>query len=297
MTGPAMTAPKPSVPRLSVIVPVREDWPLLPALLGRLAAQTLPVADFELILVNNDEAPAPPLPPPPPPLQFLLVDGPGPGSYAARNQGAAAARGGLLVFIDADCRPEPDWLAALDAAQAPGLLLAGPVRMIPPPDPGPCTIYDLIRGIPQARYVARGYAATANLAVPAAVFRALGGFDPARRSGGDADFCRRAGRAGHRLVLVEAAVVAHPARADWPALATKVRRIKGGQIAAGPLPRRLAWLLRSLLPPFGDTHVYLGARAYPLRHRLTAVVVRFGLWGVELAEIVRLLVGGRPERR
>ena len=152
------------------------------------------------------------------------------------------------------------------------------------------------RGIPQAAYVARGYAATANLAVPRAVFAALGGFDARRRSGGDADLCRRAGRAGHPLALVEAAVVAHPCRADWALLATKARRIKGGQIAAGPLPRRVAWTLRTLAPPLADSRAYLAA-AHPWRQRLVAVAVRFRLWGVELAETARLLAGGPPERR
>ena len=93
-----------------------------------------------------------------------------------------------------------------------------------------------------------------------------------------------------------AAEVAHPCRGDWAALKRKARRIKGGQIAAGPLPRRLAWLLRTLAPPLSDTRAYLAA-PHPLRHRLLAVAVRFRLWGVELAETARLLLGGEPERR
>ena len=168
--------------------------------------------------------------------------------------------------------------------------------MLPPEREDASALYDLVRGIPQARYVARGYAATANLAVPAATFRALGGFDPTRRSGGDAEFCRRAGRAGHPLRLVAAAVVAHPCRADWASLATKARRIKGGQIAAGPRVRRLAWTLRTLCPPLSDTRTYLAA-PHPWAHRRAAVAIRFRLWGVELAETARLLAGGEPERR
>jgi hypothetical protein len=277
---------------VSVVVPVYRQWELVPALIAALAAQRGAPA-FELVLVNNgDAAPALPLP-----AWGRRIDCPAPGAYAARNAGAAAARGAWLAFTDADCRPEPGWLAALAAAAAEApALLAGPVRVTSDATrPNACEIYDIVRGIPQAAYVARGYAATANLAVPAAVFRALGGFDPGRFSGGDAEFCRRARAAGHPLRLVPDAVVIHPARADWPALARKARRIKGGQIAAGPLPRRLAWGLRSLAPPLRDAAAYLAA-SHPARFRLTAIAVRLRLWGVELAEAARLFAGKAPER-
>jgi GT2 family glycosyltransferase len=284
-----------SAPRFSVVVPVHRHWPLVPELLAALAAQAL--RDFELVLVNND-APAPP-PPLDLPDNARIVPCAGPGSYAARNAGAAAARGAWLAFTDADCRPEPGWLAALAAAAETtdgGGLLAGPVTMQLPEAANAFAAYDLVRGIPQARYVARGYATTANLALPAALFRALGGFDPDRRSGGDATFCRRAGAAGHPLTLVPGAVVRHPCRDSWEALRIKARRIKGGQIRAGPLPRRAAWALRTLAPPLRDAAHYL-ASPHPARQRLAAVAVRFRLWGVELAETARLLAGGQPERR
>ncbi len=291
-------------PVLSVIVPVWRQWPQARRLLDRLAAQDLPAERFEILLVNNE----PDVPPPPlvslpalRPPNFRLVDGPAPGSYAARNAGAAAARGTWLVFTDADCLPKPGWLAAyaaeIDDGGAPGRtrLLAGPVRMIAPPDPDAFAIYDLVRGIPQARYVALGYAATANLAVAAEVFAAVGGFEPGRFSGGDAVFCRAAARLGYPVRLIEDAVVGHPARSGRAETIAKARRIKGGQIAAGPLPRRVAWTIRSLCPPVRDSLAYLTS-PQPWRWRLTAVCVRLRLWTIELAELARLLAGGAPER-
>lgn len=288
-------------PAISVIVPVYRQWDLLPRLLADLAAQEaapgFEVPAFEVIIVDNEpEAGAKPVAAPAG-LALRILPCAAPGSYAARNLGAAAARGALLVFTDADCQPPPGWLAALatGAAAHPGALLAGPVAVTAGPDPNPCEIYDMIRGIPQARYVARGYAATANLAAPRAVFEAAGGFDPRRFSGGDADFCRRAGALGHPLRLVPGAVTHHPARADWAELAEKARRIKGGQIAAGPWRRRLAWALRTLCPPVRDTRAYLAAEA-PWRRRRIAVALRLRLWGVELAELLRLVAGGAPGR-
>jgi cellulose synthase/poly-beta-1,6-N-acetylglucosamine synthase-like glycosyltransferase len=285
----------------SVIVPVYKQWNLVPALLAALIAQDLPASRFEILIVNND-APAPP-PPLELPANARVLPCAAPGSYAARNTGAAEARGDWLVFTDADCRPLPSWLAALtgaagDAATGDAAtgLRTGPVEMVLPPTPTAFAIYDFVRGIPQARYVARGYATTANLAVPARLFRTIGGFDARRRSGGDAEFCRRAGAAGYGLVLVSGAVTTHPCRTSWEELAIKARRIKGGQIRAGPARRRLAWTLRSLCPPVRDVGHSL-ASPYPLRYRLIALGVRLRVWGVELAEVARLLSGGAPERR
>jgi GT2 family glycosyltransferase len=283
-------------PEISVVVPVYRHWTLVPDLVAALARQTLERDRFEILLVDND--PAAGTAPLPLPGNAHVLACAEPGSYAARNAGAASARGALIAFTDADCRPDPNWLEALRAAARarPGDLLAGPVRMIPPARANAFAAYDLVRGIPQAAYVRRGYAATANLAVPATIFRALGGFDARRFSGGDAAFCRRAGAAGHAITLVPDAVVSHPCRTAWDEIATKARRTKGGQVAAGPLPRRVAWTLRTLCPPVRDTLAYLRA-PFPVRERAMAIAVRFGIWGLELTETVRLLAGGTPERR
>ena len=284
------------IPLFSVIVPVFRHWQHVPGLLARLAAQAPVPGGVEILIVDNgpaSERPALALP-----AAARLLACPEPGAYAARNLGAASAHGRLLAFTDADCRPDPGWLAAMAeaAGRLPGRLLAGPVRLVAGEPPNSCEIYDRIRGIPQERYVRLGYATTANLVVPRPVFDAVAGFDARRFSGGDADFCRRAGRAGHGIALVPTAVVEHPARADWEALATKARRVKGGQITGGPRRLRLQWFLRTLTPPLRATARFARAPR-PWRERLTAIRVLYRLWLVELAETARLLVGGSPERR
>jgi GT2 family glycosyltransferase len=284
-----------SAPLFSVVVPVYRQWDIVPALLADLAVQQ-PSGGFEIILVDN--APGETRPPFLLPATTRIVPCAQPGSYAARNAGAAVATGHWLAFTDADCRPCPDWLAAMAHAlsRAPETLLAGQIDITH--GTGPANryeTYDRIRGIPQARYVRRGYAATANLVVPAALFRQLGGFDAGRFSGGDAEFCRRAGRNGHPLRLVPEALVFHPARARWEDLAAKARRMKGGQIAAGPPSRRLAWCLRTLTPPIRA--LWRLARAdYPWHDRLSASGVLLALWLVELDETAQILMG-RPSKR
>lgn len=45
-----------------------------------------------------------------------VVVSPDNGSYELKNAGFAAARGEIACILDADCRPEKDWLAAIAAA-------------------------------------------------------------------------------------------------------------------------------------------------------------------------------------
>jgi GT2 family glycosyltransferase len=282
----------------SIITPVHNHWHLVPKLLECLADQTLPQTEFEIVLVENcsdDFRPPDPLPP-----NARIEHCRTPGSYAARNEGIKHATGTWLAFTDADCRPRPDWLENLMAAteqvnqstSQPAnhlTLFAGAVEMIPQNDPpNRYEIYDLVRGIPQSWYVKRGYAATANLAVSAELMNRLGGFDASRHSGGDAELCRRARKAGAALEYVPNAVAEHPARQSWEELVAKVRRVKHGQVASGARAERWRWRLRTLLPPLIETFKYLRARQWPLSFRLQAIAVQFRLWPVDVHETWRL---------
>lgn len=269
----------------SIIVPVYNHWHLVPTLLECLARQTLPQDEFETILVDNASETFESPKSLPPNTTIITCDSP--GSYAARNRGIEKARGRWLVFTDADCRPQPDWLRTLMTQAkeaATETLLAGAVHMVSGSDsPNRYEIYDLVRGIPQDWYVKLGYAATANLALPAELMAQLGGFDGGRMSGGDAELCRRARQVGARLSYVADAVVEHPVRNSWKELTTKVRRIKAGQIAAGDWKRRF----RSLLPPVIEIWRCLRVTGRPFKYRLTAVMVQLALWPVELRAALR----------
>lgn len=290
--------------KFSVIVPVYEQWPLVPALLGALALQTVSEGEFELILIDNGsrERAVPALP-----SWARALDCSSPGSYAARNRGIEAANGDWLVFTDADCRPAPDWLerigcaiaAAENAEPENGVLVAGAVRMTADGAAilNPWQIYDLVKGIPQDWYVSRGYATTANLCVPRQAFERAGRFDATRFSGGDAEFCRRALALGYRLVYIPDAAVEHPARDNWQALATKARRIKGGQLSAGSARRRAMYFLRSFTPPVIAVMRFVGQRHLPGKFRLIAVLVQLRIWLTDMHEALRLSLGAGPERR
>lgn len=282
-------------PELSVVVPVFEQWDRIPRLLFALARQTIGETAFQVILVDNGSQNL--LVPEPLPHNVTVTHCAQPGSYAARNAGALIAEGRWLVFTDADCEPEPNWLETLLPEKIKErTLVAGRIVMVASSQhPGSAEIYDLVKGIPQAHYVSRGYATTANLAVPRDVFDKLGGFNARRFSGGDAEFCRRAGREGVPLHYRENAVVLHPARTTWQEIATKARRIKAGQLLHGTRQQRLIWLLRTLTPPLRAYVRFLRSADRPLRQRWIAVAVQCRVWLVELIEIGRILV--RPAER
>jgi glycosyltransferase involved in cell wall biosynthesis len=285
---------------ISVIVPVYNHWHLIPRLIDCLARQSIGCRHFELLLVDNGST------------DFSVPeDFPGwarvlecrePGSYAARNRAVAETRGQLLAFTDADCLPEPGWLAALHAEFARSteqLVIAGSILVEPECWASPLVyeLYDVALGLPQKRYATRrGYGVTANLAMSKLLFERLTGFDAGRFSGGDAEFCRRATAAGARLAYCEAAVVLHPARQSWSELSKKVRRIKGGQIRSGSLRQRTLFAVRTLLPPFRAWLLVLGAGRLSGWQRTQVCVIQLGLWGVELLELGRLLAGGTPKR-
>lgn len=291
-----------SYPVVSIIIPTYRDNDSLIKCLKALDTQTYPKELFEVIVINND---------PHTPislseeitLQLRIVCESTPGSYAARNKGISLARGGVIGFTDADCLPVAKWLEeAMSWFEAYGnsdVILAGGVSMFieDVSISNPYALYDFALGIPQARYVGRGYGVTANLFVPREVFKKIGYFDEKRLSGGDADFCRRAGKLGIPLHYKEAAEVFHPVRCTWAALSDKVRRVKGGQLLNGTRRLRLMHALRTLLPPIRAWLYTLRSSRLQVGQKVLVCFVQLRLWGVELFEMWRLLVlRGSPQR-
>lgn len=288
-------------PRASVIIPTYGDWDALAGCLAALAAQTVAPADVEIIVADNNPAHAPP-PGLTLPANARVVHEPAPGSYAARNAAAADARGAVLFFTDADCRPEPDWLAAglvaFDADPALGRA-AGPIELTPAgPEWTAPEIYDRLFNLRQARYVARGYAATANLAVRRAAFDRVGPFDAALRSSGDKEWNGRATALGIPIAYVAPMRVRHPARASFEALAAKRARVAGGKTAlrrkAG-LRLRLS-LLRFALPSSSAVRRILAEPGLTAAMRLDLLGLDWRLQRAEGAARRALLAGAEAPR-
>jgi glycosyltransferase involved in cell wall biosynthesis len=294
-------------PAVSVIVPVFRGMEHLPGCLDSLAGQSAPAESFEVLVVDNGGNPD---------IEALLARYPSfgllqegiPGSYAARNAGVRAARGAVLAFTDADCRPAPDWLAAglSRLRRNPDVdLVGGAVRVAGSAGAQPTLAerYEALTAFPQERYVREmDFAVTANLFVRRSVMEALHGFDAGLQSGGDRDFGQRAKAAGHRLVYEASALVMHPARATMQQLVNKARRVAAGEMdlwAKGGHRMSARDWLNMLLPPVLWAWRLLWDRdlSWTLSQRLLVIWVRHLLHLAVLPVRLRLLVGGRSGMR
>jgi glycosyltransferase involved in cell wall biosynthesis len=204
------------LPFTSVVVPTHNRVPALRACLDSLAALDYPRERYEIVVVD-DGGSAPLdglLDPLPEHLRVELVAQQRAGPAAARNAGVKRASGELLAFTDDDCRPRPDWLRHLAAR-----FQAAPEEAV-----GGRTINALRSNLYSAAaqlVIDVGYRqnnegpedrrwfTTNNLAVPAAGFRTLGGFDPSFRTAEDRDFCSRWVQSGRRMSYEPRAVVDH----------------------------------------------------------------------------------------
>jgi glycosyltransferase involved in cell wall biosynthesis len=114
--------------RISVIVCAHNEERMLPGCLHSVLAQTRP--PDELVVINNAStdataALARQIP------GVRVVDEPRKGLVVARERGRHEARGDLLVYIDADCRPPVCWLARIEhhfARDASLIALSAPYR-------------------------------------------------------------------------------------------------------------------------------------------------------------------------
>jgi len=216
----------------SVVVPVYRDWSALRQCIAALRAQTLPIEQFEIIVVSNDpnDNGAEAIKDIDPPSNLILLHEPRGYSYAARNAAIAQARGQVLAFTDADCRPAADWLACgvADIARQNVEVLGGRVEMTRSHE-RIAEVYDCVFGLTQEIYLRRyGAMATANLFVHKSAFARAGLFDERLQSNGDFEFCRRAVGASCSLGYSGTALVRHPARATLRALIMQSRRMAIG---------------------------------------------------------------------
>ena len=204
--------------RFSIIVPTFERAPLVRRCLQALAWLDYPREDFEVIIVDDGSAI---------PLADLIpsrFDGlavtilriPNAGPGAARNAGARHARGRLLAFTDDDCMPQPSWLRMLEncAERNPGRLIGGRTINALRRNPWSTTsqvVCDMAYNFYNADPESPRFFASNNMAIPADLFAAIGGFlgEIFRVASEDRELCDRWRHAGHALAYAPDAIVEH----------------------------------------------------------------------------------------
>jgi GT2 family glycosyltransferase len=202
--------------RTSLVIPTHDRAGSLLATLEALRRAAGASSGCEILVVDDGSTPPVTLPAAwdGPPLTLLRTSGQ--ERSAARNLGAAAATGELLVFLDDDMTPLPGFLEAHVSAQRswPGALVAGAVDL---PAELLATPFGAFRqalergavpstGGPTAQ---RNLCSAQNASLPASLFRELGGFDPGIVSGEDQDLALRHTARGGRIVYAPDAVAVH----------------------------------------------------------------------------------------
>ncbi|XAS76837.1 glycosyltransferase [Dermatophilaceae bacterium Sec6.4] len=113
---------------IGVVVPYFEDERRLSWVLLALATQTCVMADLHVVVADDGSAHAPALPELPYRIDLVRQEDLGFRAAAARNLGAAHVDGDLVVFLDGDTIPSPDYLTAMATAYeqvGPGFLGVG----------------------------------------------------------------------------------------------------------------------------------------------------------------------------
>ena len=170
------------------------------------------------------------------------------GAANARNRGVAETDAPHLFFLDADCVPAADWLAAAMRNRDLGDIVGGAITVFdetPPPRSG-AQAFETVFAFNYRDYILnKGFSVTANLLTRRDVFLATGPFIDGVSE--DEEWCRRARDAGFRIALAEDLRVSHPTRSDWPALRRKWRRLTDEMFRLH-LTRsgRARWALRAL---------------------------------------------------
>ncbi len=143
-------------------------------------------------------------------VDYIRQDQSGPA--AARNRGARSAQSDFVAFTDADCIPEPDWIAQLMEAFGDDVVAAGGTYAN---ENDGSWLSRMIHEEIQVRHDRFGddvdFLGSFNVMYRRDAFDAAGGFDALFRSasGEDNDLAYRLQDAGGRLAFTPRAIVSH----------------------------------------------------------------------------------------
>jgi glycosyltransferase involved in cell wall biosynthesis len=278
-----MKHPPASLPLISVVVPCRgHASELRNCLLG--LQQQIITSSYEVIVVDSAADPA---------VVDVVADfstsrlvrsASGLLAGEARNLGVREARGHYLAFTDADCIPQPGWLASAVAALDGGAkVVGGPVLDAFPLHPiaAADNLLQFVDFSPNRPNGAAFYFPGCNMALSRVVFDELGGFSSSLPAGEDVLLTSKAAtRWPNRLSFVRGMRVCHTGR-------TKIREFWRHHEVFGFYRGCLSLQLRPIYQRLGG-HAML---AVPIVFkRLSYIMIRAALWNrLGLLRIILLM--------
>jgi cellulose synthase/poly-beta-1,6-N-acetylglucosamine synthase-like glycosyltransferase len=158
----------------------------------------------------------------------------------------------LLLFIDADCIPDHDWVSVAREIAPNADLTGGRVSVFdetPPPRSG-AEAFEAVFAFDFKAYVEKGgFSGAGNLVTRRDVFDAIGGFTNGVSE--DREWTMRAVARGYSLAYEDRLRVSHPSRQNWSALRQKWRRMTNEmyQLNGTGFRARLRWIAKALAMP------------------------------------------------
>lgn len=253
MTKPSLEAVVPAAPRISVVIPHLNEHNNLERCLEAIYQAGALGPTFEVIVADNGSI-APPYAVCArfPGTRMVIEPRPGPGP--ARNTGASLARGGLICFLDSDCFVSLDYFAVCSAffdAHPECDFVGGSIGIWPsqPPALTPSEAYEAAFSYRTEMFVReQQFAATGNMIVQKAVFRAVGPF-AGIASHEDRVWGNKAVSLGYTIDYLPAARVLTVGCHNFAQLATRLERHVAHDFAelGSSFRARLKWIFTAVL--------------------------------------------------
>lgn len=258
-------------PQLSIVMPTMRRRTALAQALAALENQTLPRAEYELILA--EDALAEQDGPRPEAAGVTVVRAQVPGASAARNAGWRAASAPVVLFVDDDVRAPRDLAERHLAAHARGAnAVLGHVRWAPELTVTPF-MHWVDRGVQFDWRTIAGegpkwwHFYTANASVARELLEVVGGFDEEELPFlyEDLDLARRMSDHGLRLVYEEGAVCDHLVAVTLESFQARMPRLAASEFAFTRRWPEADAYFHDLFAPFAATALASGRGRWLIR--------------------------------